>query len=141
MIDSKENDKFQHVMRCKNLNVSFWCLSISLIIHDITFQVEKFLSGRLEAGLKSWTDCLKGSRTTRHIDDTDSSMMAHKPGGDPDIQVHRNTKKLFWVSSSYMMDAWCFLRTKPIIKRKDLIYSLSDSLKKSKQNILHHICW
>ncbi|CAH3116472.1 unnamed protein product [Pocillopora meandrina] len=50
-------------------------------------QVEKFLSGRLEAGLKSWTDCLKGSRTTRHIDDTDSSMMAHKPGGDPDIQI------------------------------------------------------
>ena len=45
------------------------------------------------------------------------------------------------VVSSYMMDAWCFLRAKAIIKRKDLIYSLSDSLKKSKQKILHHIYW
>ena len=42
------------------------------------------------------------------------------------------------VVSSYMMDAWCFLRAKAMIKRKDLIYSLSDSLKKSKQKILHH---
>ena len=51
-------------------------------------QVEKFLSGRVEAGLKSWTECLKGSKTSRHImDDTDTSMMAHKPGGDPEIQV------------------------------------------------------
>lgn len=45
------------------------------------------MSGRLEAGLKSWTECLKGSKTSRHVDDTDTSMMAHKPGGDPDIQV------------------------------------------------------
>lgn len=55
----------------------------------VCLQVEKFLSGRLEAGLKSWTECLKGSRTSRHMtmDDSDTSMMAHKPGGDPDIQV------------------------------------------------------
>ena len=55
----------------------------------VRLQVEKFLSGRLEAGLKSWTECLKGSRTSRHMtmDDSDTSMMAHKPGGDPDIQV------------------------------------------------------
>ena len=62
-----------------------------MFISNVTvcLQVEKFLSGRLEAGLKSWTECLKGSRTSRHMtmDDSDTSMMAHKPGGDPDIQV------------------------------------------------------
>jgi hypothetical protein len=46
------------------------------------------LSSRLQAGIKSWTECLKGSRSSKHIDDTDTtSMAAHKPGGDPDIQV------------------------------------------------------
>lgn len=46
------------------------------------------LSSRLQAGIKSWTECLKGSKSTKHLDDTDTtSMAAHKPGGDPDILV------------------------------------------------------
>lgn len=58
------------------------------IVFSFFIKVEKYLSGRLEAGLKSWTECLKGSKTSRHMmDDTDTSLMAHKPGGDPEIQV------------------------------------------------------
>ena len=58
------------------------------IVLSLFVKVEKYLSGRLEAGLKSWTECLKGSKSSRHMmDDTDTSLMAHKPGGDPEIQV------------------------------------------------------
>lgn len=46
------------------------------------------------------------------------------------VQEYKETVLL--VGSSYMMDAWCFLRAKAIIKRKDLIHLLNDSLKKSK---------
>ncbi|XP_074612492.1 cytoplasmic dynein 1 heavy chain 1-like isoform X2 [Acropora palmata] len=60
-------------------------------VATLDLHVEKYLSGRLEAGLKSWTECLKGSKTSRHMmDDTDTSLMAHKPGGDPEIQVLRH---------------------------------------------------
>ena len=89
-----------------------------MFISNVTvcLQVEKFLSGRLEAGLKSWTECLKGSRTSRHMtmDDSDTSMMAHKPGGDPDIQViirltllwnytvHNVSLKAVWLSGQHV---------------------------------------
>ena len=53
-----------------------------------TPQVEKKLSSRLQAGIQSWTECLKGDKSSRHMDDSmDTSMMAHKPGGDPDLLV------------------------------------------------------
>ncbi|XP_001636057.2 cytoplasmic dynein 1 heavy chain 1 isoform X2 [Nematostella vectensis] len=57
-------------------------------VNTLDQQVEMHLSRRLQAGIKSWTDCLKGNKSSRHVDDTDmASMAAHKPGGDPEIIV------------------------------------------------------
>ena len=81
-------------------------------------QVEKYLSGRLEAGLKSWTECLKGSRSSRHMtmDDSDTSMMAHKPGGDPDIQVI--IRLTYYVTTLY---------TTFYLRQHDRVVSMSDA--------------
>ncbi|KXJ05331.1 Cytoplasmic dynein 1 heavy chain 1, partial [Exaiptasia diaphana] len=55
-------------------------------VNTLDKQVEMRLSSRLQAGIKSWTDCLRGNKSTKHLDDTDTaSLAAHKPGGDPDI--------------------------------------------------------
>ena len=58
--------------------------------------MEKRLSGRLQAGIKAWSGCLKGEKSPRHLDDLDSSMMAHKPGGDPDLLV--SASKRHWAN-------------------------------------------
>ncbi|KAK3093975.1 hypothetical protein FSP39_022394 [Pinctada imbricata] len=52
-------------------------------------RVEEKLAGRLEAGLKAWTACLKGETKVKgDMMDTDEEphKVAHKPGGDPHIK-------------------------------------------------------
>lgn len=55
-----------------------------------TFQVEKRLAVRLEAGVKAWIHCLQGQRddpTDNSMDTDEPKQQAHKPGGDPHIKV------------------------------------------------------
>lgn len=71
-------------------------------MHDVwgcacTFQVEAALAGRLEAGLKAWTQTLLGqgqSGSDNTMDTDEPQKQAHKPGGDPHIKVlHKNFTK------------------------------------------------
>lgn len=61
-------------------------------------QIERILGVRLQAGLKAWTQVLRGQMEDKaDVDmDTEAPQVSHKPGGEPKIKVR--LKKLHRVS-------------------------------------------
>ena len=58
-------------------------------------KVEEQLSVRLQAGLRAWTDYLEDYKedTSKPEFDSDTNpLVAHKPGGDPEIKVRKRLK-------------------------------------------------
>lgn len=55
----------------------------------IRLKVEAQLSSRLQAGLKAWTDYLEEYKDSSkpEFDSDTNPLVAHKPGGDPEIKV------------------------------------------------------
>lgn len=52
-------------------------------------QIERILGVRLQAGLKAWTQVLRGQMEDKaDVDmDTEAPQVSHKPGGEPKIKV------------------------------------------------------
>jgi dynein heavy chain 1 len=71
---------------------------ILFLFKNIYFiKVEEKLSVRLQAGLRAWTDHLEDYKeeTSRPEFDSDTNpLVAHKPGGDPEIKVKNIIKRL-----------------------------------------------
>jgi dynein heavy chain 1 len=71
---------------------------IHFLFKNIYFiKVEEKLSVRLQAGLRAWTDHLEDYKeeTSRPEFDSDTNpLVAHKPGGDPEIKVKNIIKRL-----------------------------------------------
>jgi dynein heavy chain 1 len=71
---------------------------ILFLFKNIYFiKVEEKLSVRLQAGLRAWTDHLEDYKeeTSRPEFDSDTNpLVAHKPGGDPEIKVKNIIKWL-----------------------------------------------
>lgn len=60
------------------------------------FQIERILGVRLQAGLKAWTQVLRGQVEDKaDVDmDTEAPQVGHKPGGEPKIKVNRGRSNL-----------------------------------------------
>lgn len=73
--------------------MKLWYLSCCFCVYQVVSlysQVEAALAGRLEAGLKAWTQALLGqdkSGTDNTMDTDEPQKQAHRPGGDPHIKV------------------------------------------------------
>lgn len=56
-------------------------------------QIERILGVRLQAGLRAWTQVLRGQMEDKaDVDmDTEAPQLSHKPGGEPKIKVGDGT--------------------------------------------------
>lgn len=61
-----------------------------LLILASSSQIERILGVRLQAGLKAWTQVLRGQVEDKaDVDmDTEAPQVSHKPGGEPKIKVN-----------------------------------------------------